>query len=177
MGQGVPTEQVFNAQMWFMVSFSQKEIEMRISSYFSVPCVSSAAKFFYAAQALSEPSVSKKHILLVEDNPVLQHIHSLWLKDLDYNVTVVDSGAAALAEVLADYDAVLMDLDLPDDNGVSLTKKLKAKNPKLTIPVIACTTYDEAEMKATCLSSGMVDYLQKPISPARLAQSLKTHLA
>ena len=135
------------------------------------------ASFIYASKKLTHCAACKKHILLVEDNPLLQHIHSLWLKDLDYAVTVVDSGAAALAEVLADYDAVLMDLDLPDDNGVSLTKKLKAKNPKLTIPVIACTTYDEAEMKATCLSSGMVDYLQKPISPARLAHSLKTHLA
>lgn len=177
MGQGVLTEQAFNAQVWFMVSFSQKEIEMRVSSYISTSCTPSAANFLYAAQELSEPSVGRKHILLVEDNPVLQHIHSLWLQDLNYDVTAVNSGEAALAECLSDYDAVLMDLDLPGDDGITTTKKLFRKNSSLTIPVIACTTYAESEMKESCLKAGMVDYLQKPISPARLAQLLKKYVA
>lgn len=150
---------------------------MRISSYFSAPCASSAANFLYAAQEVSAPYVRKKYILLVEDNPVLQHIHSLWLQDLNYGVTVANSGEAALAECLSDYDAVLMDLDLPGDNGITTTQKLFRKNSSLNIPVIACTTYAESEMKKSCLKAGMVDYLQKPISPARLAQLLKKYVA
>ena len=148
------------------------------TSYISAPYgVTSTANFLYAAQKLSDFSARKKHVLLVEDNLFLQHIHSTWLEELHYEVTVVGSGEAALQKFLSDYDAVLMDLDLPGDNGVITTQKLLRKNPTVKIPIIACTTHPESKMKDACISAGMVGYLQKPVSPARLAQFLTIHLA
>ena len=147
------------------------------TSYGSSASQPSAAHFLFASQSsLPDFSACKKHVLLVEDNPLLQHIHSLWLEQLGYEVTVVGSGEAALQEVISDYDAVLMDLDLPGDDGITTTQKLLKKNPLLNLPVIACTSHPEADMKNACLSAGMAGYLQKPISPARLAHVLKTHL-
>ena len=146
------------------------------TSYISTAYAPSAAHFLYAAQTLPNFSIRKQHVLLVEDNLLLQHIHSLWLEQLGYDVTVVDSGEAALSELLSDYDVIFMDLDLPGDDGITTTQKLLKKNPQLNIPVIACTSHPEADMKNACLIAGMVGYLQKPISPARLAQFLTTHL-
>ena len=146
------------------------------TSYNSTASLPSAANFLYASQELLNFSARKKYVLLVEDNPLLQHIHSLWLEQLGYSVTIVGSGEAALVEIMSDYDAVLMDLDLPGDNGITTTQKLFKKNPLLNTPIIACTSHPEADMKNACIAAGMVGYLQKPISPALLAQSLTTHL-
>ena len=159
-----------------MVSFSQKEIVVRTTTCFSTASQPSAAHFLFASQSLPDFSACKKHILLVEDNPLLQHIHSLWLEQLGYEVTVVSSGEAALQKIMSDYNAVLMDLDLPGDDGITTTQKLLKKNPLLNLPVIACTSHPEADMKNACLSAGMAGYLQKPISPVRLAHILTTHL-
>ena len=149
---------------------------MRTTTCFSTVSQPSAVHFLFASQSLPDFSACKKHVLLVEDNPLLQHIHSLWLEQLGYEVSVVGSGEAALAEVLSDYDAVLMDLDLPGDDGITTTKKILKKNPLLNLPVIACTSHPEADMKNACIAAGMVGYLQKPISPALLAKTLTTHL-
>lgn len=149
---------------------------MLTSSYFSTGSTQSEAHFLYASQMLPQFSARKKHVLLVEDNPLLQHLHTLWLKQLSYDVTVVASGEAALSEVLSDYDLVLMDIDLPGDNGIVTTQKLLTQNPRLNLPFIACTSHPEADMKDACISAGMVGYLQKPISPALLAQSLTMYL-
>ncbi len=143
------------------------------TSYGSTASLPSAAHFLYASQSLPDFSACKKHVLLVEDNPLLQHIHSLWLEQLGYEVSVVDSGEAALQEIMSDYDAILMDLDLPGDDGITTTQKLLKKN---SLPIIACTSHSEAVMKDACINAGMIGYLQKPISPARLAHALTTHL-
>lgn len=165
------------AQVWLGSFFSQKEIEMRISSYTSTAFRPSTADFLFASQEIPNFTVCKKQILLVEDNPLLQHIHALWLEQLNYGVTVVSSGEAALAEKISDYQAILMDLDLPGDDGITTTQKLFKRTPQLNIPVIACTSHPEVDMKNACISAGMVGYLQKPISSAQLAHSLKTVLA
>lgn len=146
------------------------------TSYDSTASQPSAAHFLFASQSLPDFSACKKHVLLVEDNPLLQHIHSVWLEDLNYEVTVVGSGEAALQEVISDYDAVLMDLDLPGDDGITTTQKLLKKNPQLNLPVIACTSHPEADMKNACMAAGMIGYIQKPISPVRLAHALTTYL-
>ena len=146
------------------------------TSYHSTVSQPSTAHFLFASQSLPDFSACKKHVLLVEDNPLLQHIHSLWLEQLGYEVTVVGSGEAALQEVISDYDAILMDLDLPGDDGITTTQKLLKKNPLLNLPVIACTSHPEADMKNACIAAGMIGYMQKPISPARLAHALTTHL-
>ncbi|MES2203888.1 MAG: response regulator [Pseudomonadota bacterium] len=149
---------------------------MRNSSY--IPAVSqpTSANFTCKPPELCEWATRKKHILIVEDNPLLQHFHSMWLNDLGYAVTVVDAGEDALRKNLANYDLVLMDLELPGDDGITITQKLLKNNPQLNLPVVACTSHAEADMKAACIAAGMVGYLQKPISPTLLERSLKAYL-
>jgi two-component system sensor histidine kinase BarA len=148
---------------------------MCVSSYIPASCASTEY-FLYASQKLPEFFYGKKHVLLVEDNPLLQYLHSLWLEQLGYEVTVVDSGEAALEKSLSDYNAVLMDLDLPGIDGVTTTQQLFCNNPTLNIPVIACSTHPASEMKKACIAAGMSDYCQKPVSPALLSQTLTTYI-
>lgn len=146
---------------------------MRASCYTSAS-LPSTPHFLHAPQEFLNFSARKKHILLVEDNSLLQELHSLWLEQLGYEVTVTGSGEEALKEISLNYDAVLMDLDLPGDNGIVTTQKILKK---MNIPVIACTSHLETEMRDACISAGMVDYLQKPISPEILSHCLNNYLS
>lgn len=154
--------------------FSQKEIEMHASCYISASQPTTAHHLLLSPQEFSNFTARKKHILLVEDNSLLQHLHSLWLKELGYEVTVTGSGEEAIKEISLNYDAVLMDLDLPGDSGIVTTQKILKK---INIPIIACTSHLETEMRDTCISAGMIDYLQKPISTEILSHSLNTYLS
>lgn len=137
----------------------------------------SLVNFPFSSQELDELAVHKAHILLVEDNPVLQYLHRQFLEQAGYHVTLAASGEEALERFDAHFDAILMDIDLPGMDGITTTQALRNTHPHLNIPVIACTTHSESEMKAACLSAGMIDYLQKPVSVTGLSHCLHLHLA
>lgn len=106
--------------------------------------------------------VAKKKILLVEDQPLISQLHKTWLEKLECHVDVAQNGQTAL-EFISNgnqYDLIFMDIDLPDMDGISITKIIRS-NPLLTTPIIALTTHGH-EIKAACFQSGMNDFLTKP---------------
>jgi CheY-like chemotaxis protein len=119
---------------------------------------------------------SGTRILLAEDNPVNQKLATRLLQRLGAEVQVAVNGAEALQALrAADFDAVLMDCQMPLMDGYEATRQLRSpagrvKNPD--IPVIALTAHALATDRAKCLAAGMNDYLTKPINPAHLKQAL-----
>jgi PAS domain S-box-containing protein len=115
-------------------------------------------------------------ILLAEDNLVNQKLAMRLLQKLGADVRVVNNGIAVLQALReADFDAVLMDCQMPQMDGYEATRQLRrgersVRNPQ--IPVIALTAHAMATDRAKCLAAGMNDYLTKPINPAHLRQAL-----
>jgi two-component system sensor histidine kinase/response regulator len=115
-------------------------------------------------------------ILLAEDNPVNQKLATRLLQRLGASVQVAANGIEVLQALrLSDFDAVLMDCQMPQMDGYEATRQLRspagqARNPN--IPVIALTAHALATDRAKCLAAGMNDYLTKPINPAHLRQAL-----
>lgn len=105
------------------------------------------------------------NILLVEDTPVAQKIASITLTMLGHKVTVAGHGKQAL-EIFKnnEFDFVLMDLKLPDTDGISLTKTFRTINRNQHIPIFALTAHDANDEKMMCLTSGMNDYFVKPLT-------------
>ncbi len=104
-------------------------------------------------------------VLLAEDNVVNQRLASRILEKAGYEVDIVETGRAAI-EALADgsYSIVLMDVHMPDMDGLAATsaiRKLYDKNHQ--IPVIALTADARVEDRQRCLEAGMNDYISKPI--------------
>jgi CheY-like chemotaxis protein/HPt (histidine-containing phosphotransfer) domain-containing protein len=95
-------------------------------------------------------------------------------------VQVANNGLETLQALeTADYDAVLMDCQMPEMDGYEATRRLRepasgVRNPK--IPVIALTAHALATDRAKCLAAGMDDYLTKPINPALLQRALARSL-
>jgi PAS domain S-box-containing protein len=119
---------------------------------------------------------SGARILLAEDNPVNQKLAMRLLQRLGAQVQVASNGIEALQALReSEFDAVLMDCQMPQMDGYQATRELRApegrvKNP--LIPVIALTAHALATDRAKCLAAGMNDYLTKPINPKHLQEAL-----
>ncbi|MFO1243394.1 MAG: ATP-binding protein [Rickettsiales bacterium] len=122
--------------------------------------------------------VDKRRVLLVEDyKPNVMVAQSL-LEELGYLIDVAVSGKEALAVLGSNresYTAVLMDIQMPDMDGLEATyfirEEEKQKNlPRL--PIIAMTAHALLGDKERCLDAGMDDYISKPFQPEELEQAL-----
>ncbi len=115
-------------------------------------------------------------ILVAEDNPVNQKLAARLLQRLGAEVQIAHNGLDALQALReADFDAVLMDCQMPQMDGYEATRRLRGaegtvRNPQ--IPVIALTAHALATDREKCLAAGMNDYLTKPINPKHLQQAL-----
>lgn len=105
-------------------------------------------------------------ILVAEDNLINRKLVISILKRMGYNVSYVTNGQEAVDMVRQmDFDIVLMDIQMPVMSGVEATIKIKSEVPHNRQPlIIALTANSEVEDKETCLKSGMVDYMSKPIN-------------
>lgn len=111
-------------------------------------------------------------LLLAEDNLINQKIAVKMLHRIGYsNVTVVHNGLEAVqAHQTEPFDLVLMDCMMPVMDGYMATRKLRERCPDL--PIVAMTANAVQGDEQVCLDSGMSDYLAKPVSIAKLANTL-----
>jgi signal transduction histidine kinase/DNA-binding response OmpR family regulator len=111
-------------------------------------------------------SLSELQILLAEDNLVNQKLALGILEKLGHRVTVVNNGMEALEQLeRRDFDLVLMDVQMPELDGLAATRELRRREApaKKHVPVVAMTAHAMKGDRERCLASGMDDYLGKPI--------------
>ena len=113
-------------------------------------------------------------ILLVDDNQVNQQVASEMLKSSGCQVELACNGHEAIDKVTSkQFDLVFMDIQMPEMDGVTATKKLKDMNlPKLP-PIVAMTAYGMEPDRERFLNQGMDDYLPKPIKSHNLINKVK----
>jgi signal transduction histidine kinase/DNA-binding response OmpR family regulator/HPt (histidine-containing phosphotransfer) domain-containing protein len=113
-------------------------------------------------------------ILLAEDNKINQQLVTMLLRKAQHQVDVVENGELAFEAVRdADYDVVLMDVQMPVLDGVQATKRIRAlPPPKNSVPIIALTAHAMAGAKEEYLAAEMDDYLSKPIDNGELFSRL-----
>lgn len=112
-------------------------------------------------------------VLLVEDNETIRHAFRILLEDSGYTVREAGSGQEALDGATAEPPSViLLDLGLPDINGLDVTRRLRAADGTRTVPVIALTGRALETDEQACLEAGCTAYLSKPIDSARLLRKI-----
>jgi len=103
-------------------------------------------------------------ILLVEDNPVNQKVVSEILESTGAEIEWASTGVTAISALTKrSYDVVLMDVQMPDMDGIEATKIIR-EELKLNVPVIAITAHAMQGDREKCISAGMNDYVTKPIN-------------
>ena len=138
--------------------------------------VESRFKIDRAPEMSSDPEMAKRHplkILLAEDNAVNQKLALRLLANMGYIPDVVGDGLQAIAALDgSDHDVVLMDVQMPELDGLEATRRIRAKWPSRPLHIVAMTANAMAGDRDACLNAGMNDYVSKPVRPAELAAAL-----
>lgn len=119
--------------------------------------------------------MTQPRILIVDDEPDIRHMIGETLSDEGYRVTAVhDANAARTAARLDPYDAIILDIWMPGDDGITLLKEWREKEFKTPVVMLSAHGSVETAMEAT--RYGAFDYLEKPISTGRLLVSIRNAL-
>ena len=112
-------------------------------------------------------------ILLVDDEPVNREIALALLQDVGLQVDVARDGREAVAMAQANpYAAILMDMQMPNMNGVEATRAIRSLRAHGATPILAMTANAFGSDRQECLDAGMNDYLSKPYRPEALFELL-----
>jgi CheY-like chemotaxis protein len=113
-------------------------------------------------------------ILLAEDNQVNRKLALRLLSQLSYQASVAENGKQAIEALERDdYDLVLMDVQMPEIDGLEATRRIRARWPERQLRIVAMTANAMAGDREACLAAGMDDYIAKPIRPAELVAALE----
>lgn len=110
-------------------------------------------------------------ILVAEDNPVNQKVIVSMLEKLGHSVSVARDGGVALSMLSAEFfDLVFMDIQMPDLDGLTATRKIRERESRTAshVPIVAMTAHAMTGDRERCLKAGMDDYMSKPINSVAL---------
>lgn len=121
----------------------------------------------------SLPELLGGRVLLVDDNRVNQQLGAAMLKRLKLDFDVADNGVQALLRIAAaEYALVLMDMEMPEMDGLAATREIRRREAELGVgrhlPIIAMTANALAEDRQRCFAAGMDGYISKPVGMASL---------
>ncbi|WP_317202679.1 PAS domain S-box protein, partial [Janthinobacterium sp.] len=147
------------------------------------PCPADQAKLAAAATLASAntaavmAALQHARILLVEDNTFNQQIALEMLEEAGASVCLANNGVEALDLLRqAQFDCVLMDVQMPLMDGLEATRRIRA-DPRLAgVRVLAMTATATSEDRVRCVDAGMDDFISKPIQPAMMYQTIANWL-
>jgi signal transduction histidine kinase/CheY-like chemotaxis protein len=127
---------------------------------------------------LSEPSLSL-NILLAEDNPVNQKVAVTMLRKMGHRTTLAKNGLEALEQWRQnDFDLILMDVQMPEMNGLETTVQIRREEAEgAHIRIVAMTASAMTEERDRCLAAGMDDFVSKPVSYRAIEQMIAAVVA
>ncbi len=116
-------------------------------------------------------------ILIVDDDPVIQKLLTLTLKQTGFELFTANNGAAALAYVDdVKPDLIIVDVEMPEMNGYDLVRKLRQKTATANLPLMMLTSHDTVQEKIKGFEAGADDYMSKPFEPPELQARVRVLL-
>ena len=116
----------------------------------------------------------KLSVLIAEDDEINQKVMLLMLKKLGHHADVVANGIEVLQALERHYDVVLMDIGMPEMDGLQATKYIRHHWPAREQPrIIAVTAYGRSNVREICLDAGMDDFISKPVQIEELKSALQ----
>jgi CheY-like chemotaxis protein len=118
-----------------------------------------------------------KRALVVEDNDTNLYLIRFILKKNGFEVIEARTGVEGVKlAVTGKPDVIMMDIQLPDINGLEATKRIRASKEAGEIPIIALTSYAMAGDREKALGAGCTGYIEKPINPETFMAEIKKYL-
>jgi signal transduction histidine kinase/CheY-like chemotaxis protein len=141
--------------------------------WFTLPCRETQSRVERVGTEKGGPvedTASRARILVAEDYALIQQLIEAMLTDAGHEVVLVHNGIEAIAALEAgDFDLVLMDVQMPELDGIAATRRIRAMNDRIRgIPIIALTAYATSEDVELCRAAGATEHLSKPIDREKL---------
>jgi CheY-like chemotaxis protein len=129
------------------------------------------------AESLFDPTLGRRvplRILVAEDNAVNQRLVTLSLGHMGYRADLAANGREAIEALeRQQYDLILMDVQMPELDGLAATRVIRARYPPAAQPrIVAMTASALPEDRAACLAAGMNDFLSKPVRISDLQSAI-----
>ncbi len=123
----------------------------------------------------SRPNIHKKlHLLVVEDDEMMQSLLCAYLEQEGYDITAVLTGKDMFAVLgKRSVDLILLDLTLPDEDGLTLARQIRARS---SVPIIIMTARQGMEDRLAGLDIGADDFLTKPFDPREMVLRVRNVL-
>jgi two-component system, sensor histidine kinase and response regulator len=161
---GVESTPGVGSVFWFIVPLNRREIV----TIHPEPAIEKAD-----AEAQLRRDYSGALILLVEDEPINQEVARELLEDAGLVVDLAEDGLQALELARRNrYALILMDMQMPNLNGLEATRAIRADSLNRTTPIVTITANAFDEDRQVCLDAGMNDHITKPVHPERLYMAL-----
>ena len=125
---------------------------------------------------LEPENAGLQRVLLVDDDPTIRDVVSLMLERLDFSPVTAATGKEALEAVKESvFEIVLMDVHMPEMDGIEATRRIRGEAPDDHQPaIIAMTANSEASDRDVCTEAGMNYFLPKPIRMAELTAVMQS---
>src|SRR5262249_12293465 len=121
-----------------------------------------------------EPERLEPHLLVVDDDARLAELLRRYLTDNDFRVTIAGDASVARAQLASfAFDLVVLDVMMPGENGLDLTRDLCREG---RVPILLLTAMGEPEDRVNGLEAGADDYLAKPFEPRELVLRIRNIL-
>ncbi|MAF94674.1 MAG: two-component system response regulator [Rhodospirillaceae bacterium] len=115
-----------------------------------------------------------KHLLIVEDDELVQSLLAAYMQNESFKVSLAGNGKEMLACIDSEaIDLILLDLGLPDEDGLVLVRQVRARS---SLPIIVLTARKEQKDRLAALEIGADDYLTKPFDPEELILRVRNML-
>jgi two-component system response regulator HydG len=119
---------------------------------------------------------SKPRLLIVDDELLIRDLLYDYFASRDFDIAVADSGERALSLLgESEFDTVILDLRMPDMDGLQLTEQIRAEDRDL--PIILITGYPSFESAIDALRHRVHDYFTKPVNLSHLRRAVESALA
>jgi PAS domain S-box-containing protein len=123
-------------------------------------------------------TLAGRHLLIVEDEAINREIAVELLHDLGISADTAENGRVALERLKTrPYDLILMDMQMPEMDGLEATRRIRAEPQHALLPIVAMTANAFAEDRQRCIDAGMNDFIAKPFDPDDLKMLLLHYLA
>ena len=152
------------SSFWFTIPLKKCQMQVVLPE----PIVATAT-----LEATLQAQYGGSRILLAEDEPLSREVASIQLEEAGFAIDLAEDGQAAIDLArLNHYALILMDMQMPVQNGIEATQVIRADSLNRNTPILALTANAFDEDRQACLDAGMNDHIAKPFNPDRFYQTL-----